>query len=116
MTREEFEAVVEKALEALPNDIAGHLKNIEIVIEELPKGSKAKKSLLLGLYEGIPLNERSDSFYAGVLPDKITLFQKNIEAFCSNEDEMVEEIKKTLLHEIGHYFGMDDKQLRRMGY
>lgn len=116
MTRDDFEAVVEKALGTLPPDIAKHLNNIEIVIEDAPKNSKATKSLLLGLYEGVPLNARSDSYYAGVLPDKITLFQKNIEEISSDEEEMIEQIRKTLLHEIGHYFGMDDKKLRKLGY
>lgn len=115
MKREEFELVVKKALNGLPNEIASRLENIEITVEERPQGSSAKKMLLLGLYQGIPLDKRGH-YYAGVLPDKITLYQKNIEAVCSSEDEMIMQIQKTLLHELGHYFGLSEKRLRQLGY
>ena len=72
-------------------------------------------SLLLGLYQGVPLDKRGH-YYAGVLPDKITLYQKNIETVCRNEKDMILEIQKTLLHELGHYFGISEKRLRELGY
>lgn len=116
MHREEFEKVVEEALEQLPDEFTRNLDNIDIAIEDLPSGQRANsKMILLGLYQGVPLEKRSH-YYAGVLPDKITLFQRNIEAVCKTRDEMIEQIKRTLLHEIGHYFGISDKRLRELGY
>ncbi|MBI2092177.1 MAG: metallopeptidase family protein [Deltaproteobacteria bacterium] len=114
MKRCQFEEVIKKALLELPEEIIGRLENIEITVEDSPKTS-SKKSLLLGLYHGVPLEKRG-SFYGGVLPDKITLYQKNIEAISKNEAEMVEQIKRTLLHEIGHYFGISERKLRSLGY
>ena len=115
MNRKDFETVVGRALEELPEEFKNGLDNIEIVIEDLPKNSKASKILLVWLYQGVPLEKRGH-YYAGALPDKITLFQRNIEAICKNEAEMIDQIKRTLLHEIGHYFGMTDKKLRGLGY
>ncbi len=103
-------------MEQLPEEFARNLDNIDITIEDVPVGQRAgSRMILLGLYQGVPLEKRSH-YYAGALPDKITLFQKNIEEVCKTKDEMIEQIKKTLLHEIGHYFGMSDKRLRELGY
>ena len=113
MNRKEFEIVVRKAIDSLPKEFAGKLQNLEIVIEDNP--SRGGKTLLLGLYQGVPLAKRGH-YYAGVLPDKITLYQKNIEAVCGTEGEMISEIQKTLLHELGHYFGISEKRLRKLGY
>jgi predicted Zn-dependent protease with MMP-like domain len=114
MTKDEFEQVVQDAIDSLPEEFLEHLENVEITIDD-ERPAKRGKTLLLGLYQGVPLDKR-DNYYAGVLPDKITLFQKNIEALTSDRDKMVEEIKKTLLHEIGHYFGMSESKLRKLGY
>lgn len=115
MDRKKFEEIIEKAVELLPDEFKAGLENIDITIEDLPSFKTSKRSLLLGLYQGVPLDERTHE-YAGILPDKITLYRKNIEAVCATEDEMIEEIKVTLLHEIGHYFGMTEKRLRELGY
>lgn len=115
VTKETFEKIVEKAFSLLPQEFAGRLENIEVTIEDVPSFSRGKNILILGLYQGVPL-ERRGSYYAGALPDKITLYRKNIEAVCSTEDEMIDQIKRTLLHEIGHYFGISDKRLRELGY
>lgn len=116
MKREEFENVVEEALDGLPSEFADNLNNIEIVIDDLPDPSMQKSNMiLLGLYQGVPLDKRTH-YYAGVLPDKITLYQKNIERICKDEAEMIDQIKRTLLHELGHYFGINDKRLRELGY
>lgn len=115
MTESEFEKIVERALEGLPQEFLGGLKNIEITIEDAPSFSRGKKMLLLGLYQGVPLGKRGH-YYAGELPDRITLYRKNIEAVSKDEEEMVVQIQKTLLHEIGHYFGISDKKLRKLGY
>ena len=115
MTIGDFIKIVEKAIDGLPSEFADRLENIEITIEDLPKFKVGKKCLLLGLYQGVPLGSRGH-YYAGALPDKITLYKKNIESFCKNEEEMIEQIRRTLLHEIGHYFGISDKRLRELGY
>jgi predicted Zn-dependent protease with MMP-like domain len=114
MNRQQFEDVVKKALATLPKEITRRLENIEITVENLPN-KPDKKNLLLGLYHGVPLEKRG-SFYGGVLPDKITLYQKNIEAISKDEKDMVDQIQRTLLHEIGHYFGMSERKLRSLGY
>lgn len=113
MMKKEFEIVVHKALDSLPKEFADKLQNLEIVIED--KSPRGGKERILGLYQGVPLDKRGH-YYAGVLPDKITLYQKNIEAVCKDEKEMILEIQKTLLHELGHYFGILEKRLRELGY
>lgn len=115
MNKREFEIVVQKALDGLPEEFSKNLENIEITIEDKPKFSRAKNFILLGLYQGIPLGKRGH-YYAGVLPDKITLYQKNIETICKDEQEMITQIRLTLLHEIGHYFGISERKLRELGY
>lgn len=125
MTEEEFQAVVEEAIDALPDEFRDHLKNVEIVIADWPddfQTSKMKQKyktdrpfILLGLYEGVPLNHRSVFTTPGI-PDRITLFRKSIEKFCSTREEMVDQIQRTFLHEIGHYFGLSDKRLRELGF
>ena len=113
MTKKEFEIIVHKALDSLPKEFADKLQNLEIVTED--KSPRDGKTLLLGLYQGVPLDKRGH-YYAGVLPDKITLYQKNIETVCRNEKDMILEIQKTLLHELGHYFGISEKRLCELGY
>jgi len=115
MDEKRFEEIIEKAIFRLPQEFKDGLENIEVTVEDFPGFKQPRKTILLGLYEGIPLDERTH-YYAGVLPDKITLYRKNIEAICSTEEEMIEQIKTTLLHEIGHYFGITDKRLRELGY
>ncbi len=125
MTEEEFQNVVEEAIDTLPDEFREHIDNVEIVIADWPdsyQSSKMKqkyateqKFVLLGLYEGVPLKHRS-VFQTPHLPDRITLFRKTIEQYCSGHDDMVEQIQRTLLHEIGHYFGLSDKRLRELGF
>ena len=92
---------------------------LDVVVEQYPSPEQLggytvdDHDHLLGLYEGIPLTERED--YGMVLPDKITLFQAPIEAFCSNDDEVVEEVRKTVVHEVAHHFGIDDHTLHDLG-
>ena len=83
--------------------------------QETSAGGDPEGGLLMGLYEGVPLPERT-STYGGVLPDRITLFQDNIEAACETPEEMQEEIRTTVLHEIAHHFGLDDERLDELGY
>ena len=115
MDTKKFRQLVADAIDKLPDEFRDALENIEIVIED--QAPNEGNFLLLGLYEGVPLDKRSPQFYSGVLPDKITLFRKSIEKYCNgNEAEMADQIRRTFLHEIGHYFGMNDEKLRKLGY
>lgn len=109
MDRQRFQAVIVEAIESLPDAFRDGLRNITVVIEDRPIRRR-----LFGLYEGVPLPQRDHGSVH--LPDKITLYQANIEAACTTEAEMVEEIHKTLFHEIGHYFGLTEEQLASIGY
>ncbi len=118
MTREKFEQIALAAYDALPDDFHDTIDNVYIVVEDYPSEATQKKMKvsqhgLLGLYEGIPLTERG-TWYGSVpvLPDKITLYQKNIEAVCRDEEEMELRIMEVLFHELGHYYGMDERQVR----
>lgn len=123
LTREEFEKVVEEAYAELPGRFRTTIDNLYIVVEDRPpehvalnKGIRAR-GILLGLYEGVPLPHRGTGYGTfPVLPDKITLFRENLEQISRNEAELVRNIVSTLIHEIGHYFGMTEKQIRDAGY
>ena len=116
MTREEFRELVEEAIDTIPAKFARHVHNLAIVIEDeaseelLNEMEIDDPSELLGLYQGTPLNERWD--YGNVLPDRITLFQLAIEADADGDtDEIIVAIGETLIHELGHYFGMTEEQI-----
>ena len=115
MQREEFERLVIRAIDGLPEEFKRRLDNVDLIVEEWPSRRHLREQglgspyQLLGLYEGIPLTERHG--YNLVLPDKITVFQHPIEAICGNAEEIVEEVKKTVIHEIAHHFGIDDERL-----
>jgi len=122
MRRAAFRRLVSDALEGLPPEFLEKMSNIEVVVEDVPTseqehsaGGNPGEGLLMGLYEGIPLTERRTS-YGGVLPDRITLFRENIEAVCGTPEEIRLEIRKTVLHEIAHHFGIDDDRLHELDY
>jgi predicted Zn-dependent protease with MMP-like domain len=117
MTRDAFKQLVDQALESIPEHFREALKNIAIVIEDEPTiaqlrdvGLAPPDETLLGLYEGTPLTERGWG-HGNVLPDKITLFQGPIEDDCETEDDVVIAIGETLVHEIGHYFGLSEEEI-----
>jgi predicted Zn-dependent protease with MMP-like domain len=116
---EEFQRVIDRAIESLPEEFRAKLDNVDVVVEDFPPRDIAGKlppgRMLLGLYQGIP-QERRTSHYGLVLPDKISLFKKNIEAISSSREDIYRRIRKTLLHEIGHHFSLSDGELRRMGW
>ena len=118
MTLAEFEKLVRTALEEIPVEIARELNNVNVVVEEWASKDQLvgtgieEGNYLLGLYEGIPLTDRYG--YDMVLPDKITLFQGAIEAICENDEELVKEIRDTVVHEVAHHFGIDDDRLEEM--
>ena len=112
MDHSEFFQLVNLSIESIPKKIREHLENVDIVVEEAPSQFQLAghiiddDALLLGLYEGLPLSERTD--YSSMLPDKITLFQHSIESICSDNNEIIEEIRKTVIHEIAHHYGIDE--------
>ncbi len=117
--RETFQAFVLKALERLPAEFQQRLENVDVVVEDWParrqlvKMGLRRRGELLGLYEGVPQTRRSGG-YNMVLPDRITLFQKPIEARCRSLQEVEREIERVLWHEIAHHFGISDKRLREI--
>ena len=119
MTRESFRELVEEAIDTIPRRFAREVKNLAIVIEDEPSAElleememDPEEDILLGLYQGTPLPDRSMFGYGNELPDRITLFQQSIEDDCDgDEDEIIVAIGETLIHELGHYFGMTEEQL-----
>ncbi len=105
-----FEQMVAAALDSLPAEFAGLITNVAVLVEPGP-GPRG----LLGRYEGVPLTSRTSS-YAGVLPDRITIYQRAICAVCDTEAEVVEQVRRTVIHEVGHYFGISDERLRELGW
>jgi predicted Zn-dependent protease with MMP-like domain len=111
LTRAEFERVVDEALESLPKQFARLVENVVIAVEEEPTaedlGSDADgDSELLGIYRGVALTERTHDM--PILPDEIAVFRGPINRVTRTRDEAVEEVRKTVIHELGHYFGLDD--------
>jgi predicted Zn-dependent protease with MMP-like domain len=119
LSHEEFESVVTEAIESLPEEFKSKLDNVDVVVEEAPSRAILRRfrrrGLILGLYQGVPKKMRT-SRYALVMPDKISLYKKNIEAICSSREQVYAQIRKTLLHEIGHHFSLSDPDLRRLGW
>ncbi|GAA4841029.1 metallopeptidase family protein [Saccharopolyspora rosea] len=111
MTRTRFDELVGDALDLLPEEFAAAMNNVVVLVEDRHPDDPG----LLGLYEGIALTER-DSTYAGVLPDRITVYRAPLLEMCGSEDEVVDEIAVTVLHEIAHHFGIDDEELHRLGW
>jgi predicted Zn-dependent protease with MMP-like domain len=111
MERQRFERLVEKALDELPEQFAQRLKNLVVVVEECPpKDRRGKRDdQLMGEYIGVPLTARSA--WEAHPPDRIVLYQKNIEAACRTEEQIREEVRLTVVHELGHYFGLGEEQL-----
>jgi len=119
VTRREFEELVERALRKLPRGFKDKIKNVAVVVEDwaddetLADVGIEPPDTLYGLYRGIVLTRR-DSGYGNVLPDTVTIYQGPIEEDCDDEEEMAELVRETVVHEIGHYFGLDDETMHRI--
>ena len=119
MDRERFQELVTRAVNSLPPEFREKLENIDVVVEDWPTHYQLAEvglrrgETLLGLYEGVPLIKRGRR-YGLVPPDKITIFQKPIEAGCRYDAEITEEVKRVVLHEIAHHFGIGDARLRQI--
>ena len=110
MDQSQFEELVAQALDDLPEAFREKLTNVAIIVEDLPPEGAKRGGLLLGLFHGIPRTEKS--VFSSSPPDRIFLYQRNIEAVCRNEAEVRHQIRVTLLHEVGHYFGLSENELR----
>jgi predicted Zn-dependent protease with MMP-like domain len=104
-----FEQMVADALDTVPPELARMMRNVVVVVED------GDDPALLGLYEGIPLTERL-SDYSAVLPDRITIFRNAICAVCDTEADVIDEVRTTVVHEVGHHFGIDDGRLHELGW
>jgi predicted Zn-dependent protease with MMP-like domain len=119
MQREEFRALVVRAIDNLPPEFQRKLENVDIVVEEWPTPRQLRQAKhshptqLLGLYQGVPQTRRGRG-YGLVLPDKISIFQKPIEAQCRFGDEIEAKIEEVVRHEVAHHFGLDEKTLRKI--
>ena len=117
MKREHFVKVVEEVLDSIPQEFRSRIRNVAVLVEDMPPNQPSssrsghQRRLLLGLFHGVPTTRKS-TFDLPTGPDHIVLYQKNIEAVCSSEAEVREQIRLTVIHELGHYFGMDENQLK----
>ena len=115
MDRARFEQLVEQALRELPARYRNLLENIVVVVEDLPRGRPQPgpdEELLMGEFVGVPRTEKS--VWEPGPPDQVFLYQKNIEAVCESEEEIRDEVRVTLLHELGHYFGLEEDELEHL--
>ncbi|GHA00579.1 hypothetical protein GCM10010329_23150 [Streptomyces spiroverticillatus] len=112
MTREEFEELVAEALDRIPPELTRLMDNVAVFVEDEPAPEDPD---LLGLYEGTPLTDRGE-WYAGVLPDRITIYRGPTLRMCEDREDVVAETEITVVHEIAHHFGIDDERLHALGY
>jgi predicted Zn-dependent protease with MMP-like domain len=112
MTRDRFEELVGEALDEVPPELLDLMDNVVILVRDEPPPDERD---LLGLYEGYALTERGWD-YSGVLPDRITIFRNPILALCDSEEDVIEEVAVTVVHEIAHHFGIDDARLHELGW
>ena len=117
MSREEFERVVSKALDGLPSEAAAFLENVAVVVEDEPTeedlveaGLDPETDTLFGIYQGLALPDRGGS-YGNVLPDRIVIYRRPLLDECQDRNELIREIRDTVVHEIGHYFGLGEEDL-----
>jgi predicted Zn-dependent protease with MMP-like domain len=110
VNEEQFGALVEAALDGIPEQLGRLMRNVAVVVEDMGGSPN-----LLGLYQGVPLTQRT-SHYAGVLPDRITIYRLPILARCRTPEDVVRQVRITVVHEIGHHFGIDDERLHELGW
>lgn len=110
--------MVEEALDSIPEDLAAAIDNVVVVVEGEPSpqlmremGLDPASDTLFGLYEGVALTERGDSWYGGTLPDRIVIYRRPLVEYCTSRRQLVSEIRDTVVHELGHYFGLEEEDL-----
>ncbi len=107
---ERFDVMVSEALDGIPEELGELMSNVAVIVQH-----DSGPAGLLGLYQGVPLTRRS-TFYAGALPDRITIYRHAICAVCNSDSEVVEQVRRTVIHEVGHHFGLGDARLRELGW
>ncbi len=114
----EFEQLVADALDAIPEELGRLMENVNVFVEDWPTRQQlaGRQGTLLGLYEGIDLTRRSPLSYAGVMPDRITVFRGPVSAIARNQEELVELVTTTVIHEVAHHFGISDQRLEELGW
>jgi predicted Zn-dependent protease with MMP-like domain len=118
VSRERFEELVADALDSIPPDLAVHMENVAVFVEDRPTREQlaGRPGTLFGLYEGVQLTDRTPLNYAGVMPDRVTIFQGPLCEYARDEAELAHQIRVTVIHEIAHHFGIDDTRLRELGW
>jgi predicted Zn-dependent protease with MMP-like domain len=108
--RERFEELVADALDGIPEELGKYMQNVAVFVQDVPPQPN-----LLGLYQGVPLTARGIS-YSGTMPDRITIYRRPICAMSNTEEDVVTEVRRVVIHEVGHHFGIDDPRLRELGW
>jgi len=108
--RERFEELVADALDGIPEELGRYMDNVAVFVEDVPPEPR-----LLGLYQGVPLTARGIS-YSGTMPDRISIFRRTICAVSNSEEEVVNQVRRTVIHEVAHHFGIGDRRLRELGW
>jgi predicted Zn-dependent protease with MMP-like domain len=118
VTQQRFEEMVADALDEIPEDLAREMDNVAVIVEDWPTPAQlqGRRGTLLGLYEGIDLTRRSPIGYAGVLPDRITIFRGPLCSLARDEQDLAARVRVTLIHEVAHHFGIDDERLEELGW
>lgn len=118
MPADEFEEAVNDALDSIPPKLARAMDNVAVFIEDRyePHPDEDPETVLLGLYEGVPLTERDSWWGAGSLPDRITIYRDAILDICDSREEVIHEVAVTVVHEVAHHFGIDDDRLHELGW
>jgi predicted Zn-dependent protease with MMP-like domain len=118
VSRARFEELVADALDSIPPDLGAHMDNVVVIVEDWPTAEQlgGRPGTLLGLYEGVNLTNRSPINYAGVMPDRVTIFRGPLTERASDETDLAHQIRVTVVHEIAHHFGIDDHRLRELGW
>lgn len=118
MSEDEFDAAVSDALDRIPPELAKTMNNVAVFIEDdyTPQPGEDPDTVLLGLYEGVPLTERDSWWDAGSLPDRITIYRQPILDICASREDVIEEVTVTVVHEIAHHFGISDERLHELGW
>ncbi|MDA0232001.1 MAG: metallopeptidase family protein [Chloroflexi bacterium] len=119
MPADRFEQLVAEAIESLPEKFLSRFNNVVVVVEDRPSREQLDHhglgpgETLFGLYEGVPMTDRGS--YSPVMPDRITIFRRPLEQYCDSEEELAREVRNTVIHEVAHFFGIDDDRLDELG-
>jgi len=113
MSREEFEDAVRDGLDLIPDDLTALIDDVVILVEDDPPAGRPR---LLGLYHGVSRTRRGNDWGVGQVPDRITIYKSSILRMCRTEDQVRERVARTVVHEVGHHFGINDARLHELGY